>query len=139
MTRAFWCAQLPQWCPLSVVKGGQAANLLIRSMDSPWGLKMFGNTLVRNIATVIYQVSVPTSACRAGLIGVLAVSRSVNSAVMTDCHRYAGPSHARATDPKKHTAACEHDGVPVRVQDQVSCCRCAAACPARAVSPLGGH
>ena len=58
----FRCAQLPQWCPLSVVKGGQAANLLIRSMDSPWGLKMFGNTLVRNIATVIYQVS---GTCRA--------------------------------------------------------------------------
>ena len=55
MTRCS-CLQLPQWCPLSVVKGGQAANLLIRSMDSPWGLKMFGNTLVRNIATVVYQV-----------------------------------------------------------------------------------
>ncbi len=52
-----WHLQLPQWCPLSVVKGGQAANLLIRSMDSPWGLKMFGNTLVRNIATVVYQAS----------------------------------------------------------------------------------
>ena len=40
-----------------MVKGGQAANLLIRSMDSLWGLKMFGNTLVRNIATVVYQAS----------------------------------------------------------------------------------
>ena len=48
--------QLPQWVPLSVVKGGQAANLLVQQLQSGWGMKLFGNTLVRNIGQVVYKV-----------------------------------------------------------------------------------
>jgi hypothetical protein len=47
--------KLPQWLPLSIVKGGQAANLLVRSMDSEWGRKLFGKTLIRNIAQAVYK------------------------------------------------------------------------------------
>jgi len=47
--------KLPQWVPLSVVKGGQAANLLVQQLQSGWGMKLFGNTLVRNIGQVVYK------------------------------------------------------------------------------------
>lgn len=42
--------------PLSVVKGGQAANVLVQSLQTAWGLKLFGNTLIRNIGQVVYKV-----------------------------------------------------------------------------------
>lgn len=45
--------------PLSVVKGGQAANVLVQSLESGWGMKLFGNTLIRNIAQVVYKVRRP--------------------------------------------------------------------------------
>ena len=44
------------WVPLSVVKGGQAANVLVQSLQSEWGLKLFGNTLIRNIGQVVNKV-----------------------------------------------------------------------------------
>jgi len=44
--------KFPQWYPLSVVKGGSAANVLVKAMESELGRKLSGNTLVRNIGTV---------------------------------------------------------------------------------------
>ena len=44
--------KFPQWYPLSVVKGGSAANALVKAMKSELGKKLSGNTLVRNIGTV---------------------------------------------------------------------------------------
>ena len=44
--------KFPQWYPLSVVKGGQAANMLVKAMESELGRKLSGNSLVRNIGTV---------------------------------------------------------------------------------------
>ncbi|KAK9818246.1 hypothetical protein WJX72_009453 [[Myrmecia] bisecta] len=47
--------KLPQWLPLSIVKGGSQANVLVKSLESEWGKKVFGKTLVRNLAAVVYQ------------------------------------------------------------------------------------
>jgi hypothetical protein len=47
--------KFPQWFPLSVVKGGSAANVLVKAMESELGRKLSGNTLVRNIGTVRWQ------------------------------------------------------------------------------------
>ena len=51
------CMQLPQWLPVSIVKGGRPANLLVGSMESEWGKKLFGKALVRSIAQPIWKVS----------------------------------------------------------------------------------
>ena len=39
---------------ISVVKGGSAANTLVKVMDSPWGRKLYGRTLINNIAQSVY-------------------------------------------------------------------------------------
>lgn len=43
------------WVPLSIVKGGQSANLLVKAMESEWGRKLYGKTLITNIAKAVYQ------------------------------------------------------------------------------------
>ncbi len=48
--------KLKQWVPLSVIKGGTSANLLIKSMESEWGKVLYGKTLVQNIAEALYKV-----------------------------------------------------------------------------------
>ena len=49
--------QLPiQWLPVSVVKGGGPANLLVSAMESEWGKKLFGKTLIRSIAQSVWKV-----------------------------------------------------------------------------------
>ena len=40
---------------MTIVKGGPAANALCRGLDSEWGRKLVGKTLIRNIAQSIYQ------------------------------------------------------------------------------------
>ncbi len=47
------------WVPLSIVKGGQSANLLVKTMESEWGRKLYGKTLITNIAKAVYQASAP--------------------------------------------------------------------------------
>lgn len=48
-------AKLLQWMPLSVMKGGSAANLLVKSLENDLGKKLYGNTLVNNIGGAIYK------------------------------------------------------------------------------------
>jgi len=48
--------QLPQWLPVSIMKGGRPANLLVGSMESDWGKKLFGKALVRSIAQPLWKV-----------------------------------------------------------------------------------
>lgn len=60
LTHQMWrccacCLQLPQWYPLSIVKAGAAANSLVAGLNSQWGRKLYGKTLVRNIAKAIYK------------------------------------------------------------------------------------
>lgn len=47
--------KLPKWVPLSIVKGGTAANMLIKSLESDLGNKLYGQTLVRNIGQALYK------------------------------------------------------------------------------------
>lgn len=47
--------KLPQWIPLSVVKGGTAANMLVKSMSGNFAQDTFRQTLIRNIGQVVYK------------------------------------------------------------------------------------
>ena len=44
--------KFPQWYPLSVVKGGAQANVLLRTMQNDLGKLLYGKTLIRNIGSV---------------------------------------------------------------------------------------
>ena len=44
------------WVPLSIVKGGQAANYMVKAMESDFGRKLYSKTLIRNIAQAVYKV-----------------------------------------------------------------------------------
>ncbi|KAF5831632.1 hypothetical protein DUNSADRAFT_12792 [Dunaliella salina] len=44
-----------RWLPLSVVKGGPAANYLLKAMESEWGRKLYSKTLLRQIGMAIYR------------------------------------------------------------------------------------
>ena len=50
--------QLPQWIPVSIVKGSRPTNLLVGLLESDWGKKLFGKTLVRSIAEPVWKVCV---------------------------------------------------------------------------------
>ena len=47
--------KLLQWMPLSVMKGGAAANILVASLENEIGKKLYGNTLIDNVGKAIYQ------------------------------------------------------------------------------------
>jgi hypothetical protein len=47
--------KLPQWMPLSVMKGGGPANLLVKSLENDLGKKLYGTTLVDNVGRAIYK------------------------------------------------------------------------------------
>ena len=52
--------KFPQWYPLSVVKGGAQANVLLRAMQNDLGKLLYGKTLIRNIGSVSSPRSVRT-------------------------------------------------------------------------------
>jgi hypothetical protein len=43
------------WLPLSVMKGGSSANVLVRTMATEWGRRLYARTLVSNIAQGLYK------------------------------------------------------------------------------------
>lgn len=47
--------KLLQWMPLSIMKGGAAANLLVKSQEVEIGKKLYGNALIENVAKAIYK------------------------------------------------------------------------------------
>lgn len=47
--------KLPQWMPLSVMKGGGPANMLVKSLENDLGKSLYGNTLVDNVGRAIYK------------------------------------------------------------------------------------
>ena len=47
--------KLLQWMPLSVMKGGGPANMLVKAMENDLGKKMYGNTLIENVGQAIYK------------------------------------------------------------------------------------
>ena len=59
--------KFPQWYPLSVVKGGAQANVLLKAMQNDFGKLLYGKTLIRNIGSVSWHSppwspTVPSSA-----------------------------------------------------------------------------
>lgn len=56
-------AQLPKWVPLSIIKGGTSANVLVKSLESDWGNKMFKGQLVNNIGAALYKVRPEENMC----------------------------------------------------------------------------
>ena len=53
---ALLVSQLPQWLPVTIVKGGRPANLLVGTMESEWGKKLFAKALIRSIAQPVWKV-----------------------------------------------------------------------------------
>lgn len=47
--------KLPQWVPLSVVKGGAAANMLVKGLDTEFMRETTVGTLVNNIGRAVYK------------------------------------------------------------------------------------
>ncbi|KAF8072816.1 HHL1 [Scenedesmus sp. PABB004] len=43
------------WVFVSVVKGGSAANALVKSLQTEWGRKLYGRTLISNIGNAVYK------------------------------------------------------------------------------------
>ena len=43
------------WVPLTIVKGGQAANFLVKALENEWGRKLYSKTLLRNIGQAVYK------------------------------------------------------------------------------------
>jgi hypothetical protein len=44
------------WIFVSVVKGGGPANAMVKSLETPWGRKLYGRTLISNIGQSVYKV-----------------------------------------------------------------------------------
>jgi len=44
-----------KWVPLSIVKGGQAANFLVKALETEWGRKLYAKTLIKNIGQAVYK------------------------------------------------------------------------------------
>ena len=51
--------KFPQWYPLSVVKGGAQANVLLKAMQNDFGKLLYGKTLIRQIGSVSF-LSLPS-------------------------------------------------------------------------------
>lgn len=47
--------KLPQWVPLSIMKGGTPANMLVKAVENDLGKKMYGKQLIKNIAQSVYR------------------------------------------------------------------------------------
>ncbi len=52
--------KFPQWYPLSVVKGGAQANVLLKAMQNDFGKLLYGKTLIRQIGSVSW-LSLPSA------------------------------------------------------------------------------
>ncbi len=44
------------WIPLSIVKGNQVSNFLVNAVQSEWGMKLYGRTLIWQMASGLYRV-----------------------------------------------------------------------------------
>ncbi|CAG9462143.1 unnamed protein product [Pedinophyceae sp. YPF-701] len=47
--------KLPSWAPLTIIKGGAAANMLVKSQESDLGQKLYKDTLTKNLAQALYK------------------------------------------------------------------------------------
>jgi hypothetical protein len=44
------------WIFVSLVKGGGPANAMVKSLETEWGRKLYGRTLISNIGQSVYKV-----------------------------------------------------------------------------------
>ncbi len=44
------------WMPVNLIKGNQVLNFLVEALKTEWGKKLYGRTLIWQIASGIYQV-----------------------------------------------------------------------------------
>jgi hypothetical protein len=44
------------WLPLSIVKGNQVSNFLAKAVEVEWGRKLYGRTLLWQMAAGLYKV-----------------------------------------------------------------------------------
>lgn len=54
--------KLPQWVPLTIMKGGGPANLLVKGLDSDLGRALAMKTLTNNIGQAVYRDRTPMEA-----------------------------------------------------------------------------
>ncbi|GMH33245.1 hypothetical protein BSKO_01079 [Bryopsis sp. KO-2023] len=47
--------KVPKWYPYSIMKGGWAANALVKSQENDWGKKLYSGTLVKNVSEALYK------------------------------------------------------------------------------------
>jgi hypothetical protein len=47
--------RLPRWLPLSIMKGGGTANMLVKSMGTDFGKSMSEKTLIQNVGRALYK------------------------------------------------------------------------------------
>lgn len=45
--------QRSQWFPVSVIKGGAALDSLLKGCQTDWGKRLYGKTLIRNVAGIL--------------------------------------------------------------------------------------
>ncbi|KAG2495299.1 hypothetical protein HYH03_006571 [Edaphochlamys debaryana] len=43
------------WVPLSIIKGNQVSNFLAKAIETEWGMKLYGRTLIWQMASGLYQ------------------------------------------------------------------------------------
>ncbi|GAX80645.1 hypothetical protein CEUSTIGMA_g8080.t1 [Chlamydomonas eustigma] len=43
------------WVPLTIVKGSQAANFLVKTLENKWGRLLYAKTLIRQIGQAVYK------------------------------------------------------------------------------------
>lgn len=73
--------KFPQWYPLSVVKGGAQANVLLRAMQNDLGKLLYGKTLIRNIGSVSYPPYFCTVCCARSSLRRQAVSDAASCCI----------------------------------------------------------
>ena len=74
--------KFPQWYPLSVVKGGGQANVLLKAMQNDFGKLLYGKTLIRNIGSVSWlslytALVVDPGQCLCSEVCITSIDRSV--------------------------------------------------------------
>lgn len=61
--RLLLALQVYLWYPLSLITGGTTAKIMVAAKDNFLGKYIYKDTLARNLAAVIYKVSIFPSGC----------------------------------------------------------------------------
>lgn len=83
--------QLPQWVPLSIMKGGTPANMLVKAVENDLGKKMYGKQLIKNIAQSVYRDRVQVGACPSRHVFIVKQSADQEHRAERGAERVQGP------------------------------------------------